>query len=211
MPPDVELTWDYGALYHRRWLAEGDDEFAPFYEGLSESGDETDSEVEWTTENWAQCDACDKWRRLPGGEEYATANLPAKWFCRLNARAMRHRCEMPEERLGKDETFDGVHLGGAGLLYGDLWSAEGAEGGAIVAAPTSRVDTLVVPEWATGPFPFRIHHLPAAPPSRAAADAAAARPASTVEGFMRDQSDSDDSEGTRGEKRRRRAAARARK
>ena len=46
---------------------------------------------------WVQCDLCDKWRRLPPGEEYE--NLPDKWFCSMNPDGLRNTCEKPQERM----------------------------------------------------------------------------------------------------------------
>ena len=34
------------------------------------------------SENWVQCDACKKWRKLPATVD--TSQLPKKWYCRLN-------------------------------------------------------------------------------------------------------------------------------
>ena len=60
---------------------------------LSEESDQDDKVVEEvevevcgaTTEsvdvdNWAQCDSCNKWRRVPA----AAFPLPARWFCKMN-------------------------------------------------------------------------------------------------------------------------------
>eukprot|EP00966_Prymnesium_polylepis_P217855 5041975-Prymnesium_polylepis.1 len=52
--------------------------------------------------NWACCDRCEKWRRLPSGDEYATENLPDQWFCELNPGEC-NSCDTPEERMGKGE------------------------------------------------------------------------------------------------------------
>ncbi|XDV30371.1 hypothetical protein PO909_033305 [Leuciscus waleckii] len=46
-------------------------------------------------QNWAQCDDCLKWRKLPDGID--TNKLPEKWFCRLNPDPQFRRCEEPEE------------------------------------------------------------------------------------------------------------------
>ncbi|KAK7154228.1 hypothetical protein R3I94_007552 [Phoxinus phoxinus] len=46
-------------------------------------------------QNWAQCDNCLKWRKLPDGID--TNKLPEKWFCRLNPDPQFRRCEEPEE------------------------------------------------------------------------------------------------------------------
>ncbi|XP_052005024.1 MORC family CW-type zinc finger protein 3-like isoform X2 [Xyrauchen texanus] len=46
-------------------------------------------------QNWAQCDDCLKWRKLPDGID--TSKLPEKWFCRLNPDPQYRQCETPEE------------------------------------------------------------------------------------------------------------------
>lgn len=46
-------------------------------------------------ENWVQCEACSKWRKLPSGA------IPPKddiaWFCSLNPDSMYQKCTMPQE------------------------------------------------------------------------------------------------------------------
>lgn len=45
---------------------------------------------------WAQCDRCQKWRRLPGVVD--TKGLPEQWFCEMNVwDNSRRSCEAPEE------------------------------------------------------------------------------------------------------------------
>jgi hypothetical protein len=51
----------------------------------------------------AQCDRCNKWRRLPPSAEYNPERLPAKWYCEMNPNSMRNACDRPEERLDADE------------------------------------------------------------------------------------------------------------
>ncbi|XP_039511786.1 MORC family CW-type zinc finger protein 3a [Pimephales promelas] len=46
-------------------------------------------------QNWAQCDDCQKWRKLPDGIDMN--KLPENWFCRLNPDPQFRRCEEPEE------------------------------------------------------------------------------------------------------------------
>ena len=53
--------------------------------------------------NWAQCDRCEKWRRLPDGPEYEAATLPTQWFCHMNPNPRRNSCEAPEERMQHGE------------------------------------------------------------------------------------------------------------
>ena len=62
------------------------------------------------TFNWAQCDRCEKWRRLPDGKEYEAENLPSEWFCEMNPNTQRNSCDKPEERMGRDETWDETHM-----------------------------------------------------------------------------------------------------
>ena len=45
--------------------------------GGEDSGDE---EAEAEADTWAQCERCDKWRKLSGGGEA----LPEHWFCEHN-------------------------------------------------------------------------------------------------------------------------------
>ena len=51
----------------------------------------------------AQCDRCNKWRRLPPSAEYAPDRLPGQWYCEMNPNSMRNSCDRPEERLDADE------------------------------------------------------------------------------------------------------------
>ena len=47
---------------------------------------------------WAACDRCNKWRRLP--RSVAASSLPDPWYCEMNTwDEQRNRCEVPEERL----------------------------------------------------------------------------------------------------------------
>lgn len=48
---------------------------------------------------WVQCDACDKWRRLPAGE----AAGRGRWECRLHPDPGLRSCAAPEEALDGDE------------------------------------------------------------------------------------------------------------
>ena len=63
---------------------------------------------------WAQCDRCAKWRRLPAGIKGKM--LPKQWFCEMNVwDPRRARCDHPEDdkdasRPGKDTASDdGTH------------------------------------------------------------------------------------------------------
>ncbi|GFE52985.1 CW-type Zinc Finger protein [Babesia ovis] len=51
-----------------------------------------------TVENWAQCENCKKWRRLPASVN--TDNLPDLWVCSLNIwDPLRNSCDVPEETV----------------------------------------------------------------------------------------------------------------
>ena len=65
-----------------------------------------ESESEDATCNWAQCDQCGKWRRLPLEDAFSPENLPDEWFCHMNPNGQRNTCDKPEERMAKEE----VHL-----------------------------------------------------------------------------------------------------
>ena len=71
-----------------------------------DASDATGSEIEWTTENWACCDRCDKWRRLPPGVAYCAEALPDQWFCEMNPNTQRNTCEKPEERMSRGEVWE---------------------------------------------------------------------------------------------------------
>ena len=68
--------------------------------------DDTDDDIEWTEVNWAQCDLCNKWRKLPFGPEYCAEALPEKWFCYMNAESLSHFCEDPEDEMDANERYD---------------------------------------------------------------------------------------------------------
>ena len=47
---------------------------------------------------WAACDRCNKWRRLP--RSVVASSLPDPWYCEMNTwDEQRNRCEVAEERL----------------------------------------------------------------------------------------------------------------
>ncbi|KAM6978414.1 MORC family CW-type zinc finger protein 3a [Tautogolabrus adspersus] len=52
-------------------------------------------------QNWAQCDKCLNWRKLPDGID--TSKLPEKWFCHLNPDPAYRSCQIPEEREDSDD------------------------------------------------------------------------------------------------------------
>eukprot|EP00198_Chlamydomonas_reinhardtii_P003176 XP_001692512.1 predicted protein [Chlamydomonas reinhardtii] len=43
---------------------------------------------------WAQCDGCQKWRRLPPG---TVLDESQPWYCKQNADPRYNSCEAPEE------------------------------------------------------------------------------------------------------------------
>ncbi|KAK1445008.1 hypothetical protein BgAZ_109140 [Babesia gibsoni] len=61
-----------------------------------------------TVENWAQCESCKKWRRLPLSVD--TEKLPDLWVCSLNIwDPLHNNCDVPEEtvtELNHSEHFD---------------------------------------------------------------------------------------------------------
>ena len=68
-------------------------------EGEGEEG-EGEGEEEEDTINWACCDKCGKWRRLPAGEEYGAEALgDGEWFCTMNPDGRRNTCQKPVERF----------------------------------------------------------------------------------------------------------------
>ncbi|XP_035532911.1 MORC family CW-type zinc finger protein 3a [Morone saxatilis] len=46
-------------------------------------------------QNWAQCDECQKWRKLPDGID--SSKLPDKWYCRMNPDPQFRSCQVDEE------------------------------------------------------------------------------------------------------------------
>ncbi|XP_075710711.1 MORC family CW-type zinc finger protein 3 [Rhinoderma darwinii] len=60
-------------------------------------------------QNWAQCDSCLKWRKLPD----AIGKLPQKWYCNMNPDPQFRDCSVPEEPEDDDEithsTYEKTH------------------------------------------------------------------------------------------------------
>ncbi|XP_071059705.1 MORC family CW-type zinc finger protein 3-like [Pseudochaenichthys georgianus] len=52
-------------------------------------------------QNWAQCDECLRWRKLPDGID--DLKLPDKWYCRLNPDPQFRSCQAEEEREDSDD------------------------------------------------------------------------------------------------------------
>lgn len=72
--------------------------------GCDDESEESEGEEEEHF-NWACCDRCGKWRRLPAGKEYEEAALPETWFCEFSPDNKRNACAKPEERMGKNEVW----------------------------------------------------------------------------------------------------------
>ncbi|XP_030199235.1 MORC family CW-type zinc finger protein 3 isoform X1 [Gadus morhua] len=51
-------------------------------------------------QNWAQCDKCQQWRRMPDGIN--NDKLPEEWFCSMNPDPQFRRCETMEEPEDSD-------------------------------------------------------------------------------------------------------------
>ena len=43
---------------------------------------------------WAQCETCDKWRKLP---HLAEDQVPDQWYCHMNLDPLHNACDQPEE------------------------------------------------------------------------------------------------------------------
>ena len=168
IPALAELTWDYGEEYYRSWLMDEVD---------CEAEEGTDSEADWVEENWACCDKCEKWRRLPAGPEYCDAALPEKWFCYMNPNTHRNSCDKREERMGVDEIWEGAEAARrpSGEREGDAMRVDGTTGS------SAEADGSMSRKRAPGV------------------------PTVVLDSFLANQSDSSDSEETREEKRANRA------
>ena len=130
--PLTELSWDYGEMYVRPWLVGGDSDSDD-----DDGSDLTDDDLEWQQVNWAQCDACNKWRKLPCGPDYCDEALPDQWYCHLNAATHTHTCDAPEDAMEADEVWEG-EPGEGGAATAAAASASRAEG--LVGRPTALVD-----------------------------------------------------------------------
>ena len=49
---------------------------------------------------WAQCETCDKWRKLP---HLAEDQVPDKWHCHMNLDSLHNACNLPEEEEEEEE------------------------------------------------------------------------------------------------------------
>ncbi|XP_062390673.1 MORC family CW-type zinc finger protein 3a isoform X2 [Sardina pilchardus] len=52
-------------------------------------------------QNWAQCDKCLQWRKLPDGID--PDRLPDRWFCHLNPDPQFRSCHVPQEQADSDD------------------------------------------------------------------------------------------------------------
>ena len=52
-------------------------------------------------DNWAQCERCGKWRRLPQGA--VVPDEDAAWYCEANEDPQFNSCELDEEEWEEDE------------------------------------------------------------------------------------------------------------
>ena len=44
---------------------------------------------------WAQCETCDRWRKLP---DLTEDQVPDEWYCRMNLDPLHNACDLPEEQ-----------------------------------------------------------------------------------------------------------------
>ncbi|XP_039599783.1 MORC family CW-type zinc finger protein 3-like [Polypterus senegalus] len=82
--------WDY--WNEMRYKRKNDDPFS------SVPVEDTDKQPD---QNWAQCDECLKWRKLPDGID--TSKLPDNWYCHMNPDTQFRLCSAPEEKEDEDE------------------------------------------------------------------------------------------------------------
>ncbi|GMF13301.1 unnamed protein product [Phytophthora lilii] len=62
----------------------------------SGSGNTNTSGIKKTVLEWAQCEKCNKWRKLP--QHIKSSTLPDKWYCSMNHWDPSHaKCSVPEE------------------------------------------------------------------------------------------------------------------
>ena len=118
-PPTAPSTRTVAASHGRAtmpWAVEEEDDDDDGVESEKDDDEregegegEEEGEEEADKSNWACCDKCSKWRRLPAGEEYCAEALgDGRWFCHMNPDGRRNTCRKPEERFGRDEEWNGV-------------------------------------------------------------------------------------------------------
>ncbi|KAH7472398.1 PHD finger-containing protein [Phytophthora ramorum] len=60
------------------------------------TGNTTTTGIKKTVLEWAQCEKCNKWRKLP--QHIKSSTLPDKWYCSMNHWDLSHaKCSVPEE------------------------------------------------------------------------------------------------------------------
>uniref|UniRef100_A0AAV2JXM0 CW-type domain-containing protein n=1 Tax=Knipowitschia caucasica TaxID=637954 RepID=A0AAV2JXM0_KNICA len=65
------------------------------------SGIPIEDTIKKPDQNWAQCDDCSRWRKLPDGID--CTKLPDKWFCYLNPDPQFRSCHVEEEPEDSDD------------------------------------------------------------------------------------------------------------
>ncbi|CAI5717619.1 unnamed protein product [Peronospora destructor] len=64
--------------------------------GYNNNGSGNSSGIKKTVLEWAQCEKCNKWRKLP--QHIKSSTLPDKWYCSMNHWDSTHaKCSVPEE------------------------------------------------------------------------------------------------------------------
>ncbi|OWZ08947.1 hypothetical protein PHMEG_00018432, partial [Phytophthora megakarya] len=64
--------------------------------GRTHSGGTNSAGIKKTVLEWAQCEKCNKWRKLP--QHIKSSTLPDKWYCSMNHWDPSHaKCSVPEE------------------------------------------------------------------------------------------------------------------
>ncbi|XP_053295210.1 MORC family CW-type zinc finger protein 3a isoform X1 [Pleuronectes platessa] len=58
-------------------------------------------------QNWAQCESCRKWRKLPDGID--CDKLPKEWFCHMNPDPQFRSCQVEEEPEDSDDEQPSYH------------------------------------------------------------------------------------------------------
>ena len=120
-------------------------------DGAAATPPEEEETEEQTADNWACCDTCDKWRRLPDGPRYEANSLPDKWTCEMHPD--KWTCSHPEESMDLDEEWDETKLLGEDVESVGDGGSEGPGG--------SEVQVTLPPPQPQPPTPTPPH--PSAP------------------------------------------------
>ena len=115
------------------------------------------------TSEWAGCDRCSKWRRLP--RSVAASSLPDPWYCEMSTwDVARNRCEVPEERLryGNGNEQDDLSVIPTAAPDGTplVMSADSATGYKGVALSTGKSKSSEAEDTA----PYRVEYSQDRPP-----------------------------------------------